>query len=237
MKDSDFSGIACYSLKRSVASSFVGNKLKCFVLESDPTPDYYAKNNFPENKHSHSWSLYFPIKNPAFCFQDIILRNAAIINKKLNSSFSILPGQMTISNKTQACIRIRSQNIEQLPQLITEFKELDIHFFSTKEIKQYQSIIYYKKYTEFVKIGDGIFQNRNDENHYFFEVPRLINFDEFLKGMERIKNNCNYHLFDSFLTSIFLKDYTQDFIGIYSEHCDKSRFGELAKEIEKVFHI
>ena len=93
------------------------------------------------------------------------------------------------------------------------------------------------KYTEFAKIGDGIFQNSDDENHYFFEVPRLINFDEFLAGMEKIKNNCNYHLFDSFLTSIFLKDYTQDFIGIYSEHCDKSRFDELAKEIKKVFHV
>jgi len=201
MKDTDFSGIACYSLKRSVASSLLSNKLKCFILESDPTPDYYAKNNFPENKHSHSWSLYFPIKKPAFCFQDIVLRNTAIINKKLNSSFKILPGQMTISNKTQACIRVRSQNIEQLPQLINEFK------------------------------------NSDDENHYFFEVPRLINFDEFLAGMEKIKNNCNYHLFDSFLTSIFLKDYTQDFIGIYSEHCDKSRFDELAKEIKKVFHV
>ena len=237
MKDADFSGIACYNLKRSVASSPMSNKLKCFILESDPTPNYYAKNNFPENKHSHSWNLYFLVKKPAFCFQDIVLRNAATINEKLNSNFKISPGQMTISNKTHACIRIRSHNIEQLPQLVNEFKKLDIRLFSKKEVAEYQSIIYYKKYTEFIKIGDGIYKNRNDENHYFFEVPRLINFDEFLKGMERIKNNCSYHLFDSFLTSIFLKDNTQDFIGIYSEHCDKSRFDELAKEIKKVFHV
>ncbi len=237
MKDVDFSGIACYNIVSSVACATIYNTSSYLIFESDPEEGYYARNNFPENKQKHPRSYYLPIKKPAFCFQDIILRNASLINGKLNSDFKIAPGQMTILNKNHACIRVSTTGIEKLPLLINELEKLDIKFSSKKEIKQYQSLIYFKKYTEFVKIGNGIFQDGDDKNQHFFEVPRLINFDEFLKGMGKIKNNCNYHLFDSFLTSIFLKDSTQDFIGIYSEHCDKSRFGELANEIKKVFHV
>lgn len=237
MKDPDFSGVACYNIINSVASisnSSISNHL---ILESDLEEGYYSRNNFPENKLKHSRKFYLPVKNPAFCFQDIILRNASLINKNLGSNFEIAPGQMTILNKNHACIRVGTTETDKLPLLIEELKKIDFNFSSKREIKQYQSLIYFKKYTEFVKIGTGIYQDRDDKNQHFFEVPRLINFDEFLKGMVRIKNNCNYHLFDSFLTSIFLKDYTQDFIGIYSEHCDTGRFNELEDEIKKIFHV
>ena len=237
MKNAVFSGVTCYNLRRSVSSSPLSNKLNVLVLESDPTPNYYAKNNFPENKHVHSWKLYLPVRKAAFCFQDIILRNAPLINEKIKSDFKISPGQMTIFNENHACIRISSNNVEKLPLLIEEFKKLDIRFNKSKEIAEFESTIYYKRYTEFVKIGDGIYKNRINGNHYYFEVPVLLSFDEFINGMEEIKNNCNFHLFDSFLTSIFLENKTQDFIGIYSEHCDKNRFGDLENEIKKVFQV
>ena len=237
MENIEFSGVACYNLRRRVSSSPLSKKLNILVLESDPNPNYYAKNNFPENKHVHSWKLYLPVKKTAFCFQDIILRNAPIINKKINSDFKILPGQMTIFNESHACIRVSSKNVEKLPLLIDELKKLNIHFKKKKEIAEFESTIYYKKYTEFVRIGEGIYQNRVNGNHYYFEVPVPISFDVFMKGMEEIKNNCNFHLFDSFFTSVFLENKTQDFIGIYSEHCDKSRFGDLENEIKKVFHV
>ena len=237
MNNIEFSGVTCYNLRRRVISSPLSNELNILVLESDPTPNYYAKNNFPENKHTHSWKLYLPVRKTAFCFQDTILRNAPIINEKLRSNFNISPGQMTIFNENHACIRVSTKDIEKLPLLIDEFEKAGIHFTKKRKIAEFESTIYYKKYTEFLKIGDGIYQNRVDGNHYYFEVPVLISFDKFMKGMEEIKNNCNFHLFDSFLTSIFLENKTQDFIGIYSEHCDKSRFGDLENEIKKVFHV
>jgi hypothetical protein len=235
MKEIELSGLTCYSAKSNVARSPISDNLNCLVLESDPTPGYYAKNNFPINKHVHDWHLYLPIKKQLVCFQDVILRNASILSSKFDSDLRIYPGQMTIQNENYACIRVNTKNIDELPLLIDEFKKLGVQFMSNKKITKYESLIYFKKYTELKKIEEGVFHDLNNENRYFFEVPVLINFDEFLVGMERIKNNCNYHLFDSFLSSIFVKNSTQDFIGIYSEHCDKNRFRELVKEIKKVF--
>lgn len=236
MKKKELAGLTCYSAKSDVARSPISDKVNCLVLESDPAPGYYAKNNFPVNKHVHDWHLYLPVKKQIVCFQDIILRNASILISKINSKLRIYPGQMTVHNESCPCIRINTKNIDELPLLIEEFKKLGIQFKSNRKIAEYESLIYFKKYTEFKFIEEGVYQDKNNVNRYFFEVPVLINFDEFLEGMERIKNNCNYHLFDSFLSSIFTKNSTQDFIGIYSEHCDKSRFGELMKQFRKIFH-
>jgi hypothetical protein len=122
-----------------------------------------------------------------------------------------------------------------MPAFIDELLGLGLKLFKDKKVEEYESVIYYKKYTGFINIGEGIYQDENNANRFFFEIPRQINFDDFLSGMERIKFSCDYHLFDSFLASIFIENSTQDFIGIYSEHCDKNRFAELKEEIVKVF--
>ena len=80
MKETQLSGLTCYSAKSMVARSPFSDKLNCLILESDPAPGYYAKNNFPVNKHVHDWHLYLPIKKQIVCFQDVILRNASILS-------------------------------------------------------------------------------------------------------------------------------------------------------------
>ena len=235
MNSQEFNGLTCYTVKGNVASASVSDKLKYLVFESDPTPGYYAKNNFPVNKHVNDWHFYIPVKKQVICFQDIVLRNAPIINEKLKSNLRIYPGQIVLNNKNHACIRVNTDNPDILPAFIEELIKMGLVLFGNKKIAEYESVIYFKKYTVFSKLGEGIYQDENNENRYFFEIPNLINFDDFLEGMEKIKNNCNYHLFDSFLASIFIENSTQDFIGIYSEHCDKNRFGELKKEVVKVF--
>ncbi len=235
MKSQEFRGLTCYTVKGNVARASLSDKLKYLVLESDPTPGYYAKNNFPVNKHVNDWHFYIPVEKQVICFQDIILRNAPIINDKLKSNLRIYPGQILFNNQNHACVRVNTDNPDTLPAFIEELIKMGLVLFSDRKAPEYESAIYFKKYTVYTKLGEGIYQDKNNENRYFFEIPNLINFDDFLAGIEKIKNNCNYHLFDSFLSSIFIENSTQDFIGVYSEHCDKDRFGELKKEIEKVF--
>ena len=64
---------------------------------------------------------------------------------------------------------------------------------------------------------------------------KFIELEDFVKGMENIKFNCDFHLFDSFLAEIFIDKDVYDFIGVYSKHCDKERFAELKQEIKKQF--
>ncbi|RLD54919.1 MAG: hypothetical protein DRJ01_17395 [Bacteroidetes bacterium] len=235
MNSQEFKALTCYTVKSNVAGASISDKLKYLVLESDPTPGYYAKNNFPINKHVNDWHFYIPVKNQIVCFQDVILRNVPIINDKLKSNLRIYPGQIIFKNKNHAGIRVNTDNPDIMPAFIDELIGLGLKLFKDKKVEEYESVIYYKKFTGFINIGEGIYQDENNANRFFFEIPRQINFDDFLSGMERIKFSCDYHLFDSFLASIFIENSTQDFIGIYSEHCDKNRFAELKEEIVKVF--
>ncbi|RLD89078.1 MAG: hypothetical protein DRJ02_02335 [Bacteroidetes bacterium] len=237
MKTKKIDGIACFFIELMVARSPLSDHMNCLVLESDPMPDYYAKNNFPPNeKQVSDRHLFLPVRKTINCFQDVVFRKVNELNKKFNSHLSIYPGQITFQNEEHQCIRLNLKETDQLPQLIEEFEKLNIRFYSDKKVGAYQSLIYYKKHTVFENLEEGVYKDENNPNRYFFEISRQIEFDQFKKGIERIKNNCDYHLFDSFLVSLHFKNEINDFIGIYSKHCEKSRFKELKQEIIKQFN-
>lgn len=237
MKNLNINGLTCFSVELQVARSPLSDSMDYLILESDPTPDYYSKGNFPPNeKHVGDRHLYLPVKKSINCFQDMVFRKVNELNKKFNSNLSIYPGQMSFQNEEHQCLRFNLNETDQLPLLINEFIKLGIQFYNDKHVKAYKCFIYYKKYTGFIYIEEGVYADDKNPNRYFFELSGQIEFDQFQKGIEKIKNNCDYHLFDSFLVFLYFNDQVKDFIGIYSKHCDKSRFGELKQELKKQFN-
>ena len=236
MKNIELQGLTCFKIERRVDRSPLSETIKCLVLESDPNPVYYGLHDFPPNKeHIGDKHLYLLVRNKINCFQDVILRNAGKIREQFDFKMHIYPGNMTFQNKTYQCIRLDTAYIDQLPILITELKKLNIKLVKDVKLKAYVSQIYFKKFIEYVKIEDGVYQDNDNQNRYFFRIHKHLDFEDFINGMEQIKNSCNYHLFDSFLTDMFYRNDVLDFIGVYSEHCDESRFGELKEEIYKHF--
>ena len=236
MKDVDINGFTCYNFKKEVARSPLSSDLKCLVLETDPTPDYYAKGNFPPNKRDADMHLFLPIRNQINCFQDIVLRKTCCLSEEHNTDLHVTPGQMIWKNENRQCIRIRGSEKSFLPQIIKELQKMGIEFMKDITVNMYESTIFYKKYTEYVNIEEDVYQDKNNPFRYFFVITNHIELDTFLKRMNTIKNNCDFHMFDSFLTYTFIKDKVQDFIGVYSEHCDKNRFGDLKTQIKEEFN-
>lgn len=236
MENIEFSGLTCFKVFLNVSRSPLSDEMNLLILESDPDPDYYSKMDFPPNKkHVGDRHLYLLVKNQINCFQDVILRNRSIIKKTHNFSMNIHPGCMTFQNKNFPCIRINTANIEQLPILIKEFQKIGIKFNKDQKVEAYSSFIHFKKYINFEKIGENIYQDHDNPNRFFFQIDKFIEQEDFIKGMENIKFNCDFHLFDSFLAEIFIDEDALDFIGVYSKHCDKERFAELKQEIKKQF--
>lgn len=230
-------GLTCFSVELEMARSPISDQKNCLILESDPTPDYYAKGNFPPNiNHVGDRHYFLPVKKSINCFQDMIYRKANQLADKYGSDFSIYPGQMTLLNEVHQCIRINTVNVKNLYKFIQEFKDLDIHFYHDKKIKNYNCYVYYKKYTVFVNIEEGVYQDENNADRYFFEIPKQFELQQFYLEIEKIKNNCDFHSFDAFMASLFYKGKIKEFVGVYSKHCDRSRFGELKQQIEKHFH-
>jgi len=88
---------------------------------------------------------------------------------------------------------------------------------------------------EYHKIDEDVYQDISDPYRFFFQINKHLDFDDFLKGMEQIKFNCNFHMFDAFLSDMFIRNEMLDFIGLYSKHCDQTRFSELKEKLKKYF--
>ncbi len=235
MENSNLQGFTCYNFKKDVARSPLGVEHKCLILESDPTPDYYAKAHFPPNKRSKNLHLFLPIKKSINCFQDVVLRSIYSLNSDKNIKLPVTAGQIIFKNENRQCIRVASSGVEHLPMIIENLSALGITFMKDTKIEMYQSTIYYKKYTSFTELEEGVYQDKNNEFRYFFAISDHIDLEKFLEGTKIMKDNCNYHMFDSFLSYIFIDNRVQDFIGVYSEHCAKNRFGELKQQIKNIF--
>ncbi|MEN8125435.1 MAG: hypothetical protein ABFR32_09930 [Bacteroidota bacterium] len=237
MKNIELKGLTCFNVNLKVGRSPLSENTKYLILESDPNPDYYSKSNFPPNKeHIGDKHLYFLVKNHLNCFQDIILRNSKKIRDKFNNEMNIYPGYMTFQNNDIPCIRLNTTNADQISFLIKEIKNLGIKLVKDQKVNDYFSLIHFKKYIEFENIEEYVYRDKENPNRYFFKINKKIDFKDFIKGMDKIKNNCNFHLFDFFLADKFYDNEMLDFIGIYSRDCDKSRFGELKREIRKQFY-
>ncbi len=237
MRNIEFEGLTCFTVDLEVGHSPLSEKFDCLILESDPKPDYYALQNFPPNASRVSdRHLYLLVKNQKNCFQDIVLKASFKLKLLLDKDVRIFPGQMTFHNKDFQAVRINTSKIDDIPLIMEEMEKDGVEFMKDRKVDNYLSIIYYKKYLEFVELEDGVYQDNDNENRYFFKIPGLIEFNMFRKKMDQIKNNCSFHLFDSFFVSLFIKEEAHSFIGIYSKHCDKTRFGDLKKEISENFY-
>ncbi len=236
MKNTVHEGLTCFNFEQEVMHSPLTISKGLLFLETNAAPDYYAKNNFPPNKnHPYDRHFYLLVKNPMHCFQDLVQRHTGRIRKEFNFKLRVFPGQMTYGNKEYQCIRVNTKDIDQLAHLVDELEKIGIKFVSDKKVSTYTSQIFYKKYIEFIQLEEGVYQDKNNPNRYFFELPKQIDYETFKKGIVKIKNNCNFHLFDAFMGYLFMGETARDFVGIYSEHCDRNRFTELLKQLEQVF--
>jgi len=235
MEKIDLHGLTSYHLKKEVARSPLSTQLKYLVLESDPTPDYYARGNFPPNKRNREMHLFMPMKNNIIDFQEKVLIQTCILNNNNKTKLHINPGIMLYKKNEYQCLRIKETDLENLQLIADEFSKLGFVFFKDTKVNVYESSIFYKKYTEFVKLDEGIYQDKENEFRFFFSISEYVELDDFTNRINTIKNNCNYHMFDSFSSYLFYKDNMSNFVGIYSEDCDKERFGELGKYLEELF--
>ena len=231
-----FQGLTCFTFRLEVERCNRSKDLGVLILESDHNPGYYSVHNFPPNiKKTNARHCYLIVKNSVNCFQDVVHRYTRDISKKFEHKLHIMPGQMTLHNESHQCIRINTRELEFLSVLIADLKSLGIDFLPDTKVEKYKSLIYFKKYIEFAQISEGIFKDINLPARYFFTIPNKVDFKEFESKIEHIKNSCGYHLFDAFVAHYFWKETVQDFVGIYSEHCDESRFSELKKELTERF--
>ncbi len=231
-------GFACFVERLPIAVSPFSERNNVLILESDPEPGYFSRNGFPENlAHANDHHLYLLTQKPITCFQDWIIQQACIAKNRYGINIRVSPGQLIFKNKAHNCIRMRTQEVDNVKRFVDFLKEQDVKFIKHTSVKPFESLVHFKKHIEIRSVGNGVYADLHDKNRHFVKIPVLVDFEEFEKIVKEIKNNCNFSMFNAAQVSMTRREKVINFIAIYSKDCDENRLPEFKKFVDKHFNV
>lgn len=226
-------------VKKEILASFQTTKpLKEMVLEArQPFPGYYSRTPSAEEKIQRPYYVFFVVKPTNLCTEDNIIRITQKIKQSHKLNFDACPGQLSLFNIMQPHIRIHTDDLKIIPKLIELYRENGIVFQKHKEVAEYTSLIRIKKYFLLDEVFDGVYRASDNQYFRYIRIPRQIEWDDFEKITMTIKNTYNFNHYDYALAAFYQECGFEDYVRIYSEHCDCDNLPELrmryVEEIEK----
>jgi len=185
---------------------------KALVLESlKPYPGYNG-TTIPENL-TPSGLFFITAKNYS---GEKVIRATMAVKKKTDIIFDAAPARITLFNRMNPCVRINDlQSFKQVSQLIKLYRECGIDFKKSKKINPFDGLIIVRKYFRIEEVADAIYYDLDEHSMAYFEIPRLITWDEFEKVTFRIKPNVEYNNFDAAMGVFFTPKGVNDIVRIY----------------------
>ncbi len=223
--------------KKEVLSSYP-LKMKEMVLEARrPFPGYYTGPQSPASGIKPPYYLFFIIKPTNLCTEDNIIRITQKIKQQSSLVFDSCPGQLSLFNIMQPHIRIHTSDMDIVPELVEHYKENGIVFQKAKEVTEATSLIRIKKYFELEPVYENVYRAADNPFFRYIRIPRQIDWGSFEKITDIIKVNNDFANYDYALAAFYQQCGFEDYIRIYSEHCDCTKLPELHQlyctEIEK----
>ena len=173
-------------IKQENISTIDKNKLpNTFVINvPDPYKSYY--NRFTHiNKPS---SIIFVTKTPN-SFENI-LRVTKKINEANNLNLSAAKCEVVINSRKINGIRVVGINrYNDIPQIQQYYKDAGFVFSKSEKFEDLEAIIRINRFINIKKIESGFFHSKTEENTYYIEIPKHLNWDEFKTMTYDIKNN------------------------------------------------
>ncbi len=207
--------------KKEMLAGFEQNGGKELILESQDSFSEYDCNNQNKNSSQKKMHYLFFLVHPfKACTEDQFIRITQNIKKTYEKDFDAFPGQLTLFNITQSCIRIRTKDTGILPDLIDSYKAHGIHFMPHKPVMPYTSMVRIKKYFELEKFAEGIYLNKDNKNFKFLKIPDEPDWTFFEIIIEELKSDPKYSKHRFALTAIHSAEGFEDYVRVFSEDCD-----------------
>jgi len=197
--------------KKEMLQSVDLEKCKTLVLETSNAFPGYHGHNLPEK--NIPGSLFFITK--VHYSDENIVRAIGSIKKDEYPEFDATPCTVTYRNQDVYGIRFKNLKYEYIKTVVKLFNEHDIFFKERKLVAPYDSIIRIRKFFEIDSVEEGIYIDKNSENHYYVEIPKALSWDEFEKITYGIKHNIEDSNFDAALVFIYTKQGIKDMVRIY----------------------
>jgi hypothetical protein len=222
-------GLACIQQEENIGNFIFSGKLKEMILESNPGLSYYGRNSFPLAKVNHN--LYFIIKPFKVCHLDNILRIYQDVKKITNLEFAAYPGQLKLFNVMHACIKIQTEDKTDIPTIIDAYKSKNVEFIKLKKIDNYTTDITTKEYVKMVQTEEFVYEDIHNKDISYLEIDKYLDWSEFKKLENIIKNTFNYRDFKASLVSIYKELKYREFISIQVKGgCDCGKLSEMREQ-------
>jgi len=191
-----------------ITNNIIPNTL---VLESShPYPGYHGEN-LPENPCPRS---LFLIVEKKYSFEDIA-RITKRIKANFKYDFNISYGNIFFKTATYECIRIKYlKSFTFLPELQNLLKEEGIIFTKHKKLED-NGIIVINKTFSLTEIESQLYQDNDESLKYYFELPRLLTWDEFKHLTAFVKNNIDVSNFDAACGIFYRTNGIKDMVRLY----------------------
>lgn len=162
------------------------NKIpRTFVINvPDPYKSYYSR--FTDiNKPT---SIIF-ITKKANSFEKI-LRVTQRINKENNLNIDGAKCEVRMGNRTLSGVRIKGLNrFHEIPGIQQYYKDHGFEFAKSEKFKDRDSLIRINRFFDITTLDEGIYKSNLEEDVYYAEIPKFMNWDEFRTHTFDIKNN------------------------------------------------
>lgn len=194
------------------------------VLESfAPFPGYHG-TTVPDSDKPKS---LFVITRSKYT-EEKIIRATQKIKHEGKFDFDATPGLVTLYNMLNPCIRFKDVgNYGQIPEILQSYKDEGIEFMTNRKIEPFTGIIKVKKYFLIRQQTETTYQDVEDSNVYYFEIPVLLRFPQFEKITMDIKRNMEEANFDVALGTFYRKSGLIDVVRVYDAHCTPEKLGML----------
>ncbi len=202
--------------KEKLASVVNETNCRLLILESSlPYPGYHG-GTIPDRLEPES--LFVVTRN--MYTNEQIIRAIQKVKNVYKIPFDAAPGTIFLRNNPANIIRFKGLSYNMISEVIEHFSDAGIEFAGVKKIAPYDTTIKIRKFFRLNKIVDGIYEDMDDKQFFYLQVPDLIDWDTFEEMTKNIRYNIGDIDFDAAQTSVYDANGLVDFVRIY--HKDKN---------------
>lgn len=195
-------------LVASVENEIYSNKL---VIENqEPYPGYHG-TTVPDHLESDS---IFAITKLLYN-DERVYRAITAVKKEISHDFDGAAGTLTYQNKGYNCVRFKRLPYRLVGEVLTQFEAHGIEFRKSRKVSPFQSMIKVRKFFSIKEVSEGIYQDADNKEITYLEIPVLLRWPTFEKITMNMKYNMDDDKWDAAQTSMFYKDGLKDFVRIY----------------------
>jgi hypothetical protein len=178
----------------------------------EPYPGYHG-TTVPDKLESDSLFAITKMKYN----DERVIRAIQAVKKMTDLDFDAAPGSVKYMNETYNCLRIRGLQYQSLGDLLRLFDERGLLFHRKRKVRSFETLIEIRKFFRLKETIDGIYEDLEQANTSYIELPLQLTWTQFEKITMNIKYNMEDRNFDAAQSSVYGERGLIDFVRIYDQ--------------------